>query len=73
MDSTIGRGLCATCVFAKIFESDRGSRFLRCSLSGMDPRFSKYPRLPVLECTGWKFADCDFTSPKPLQAVKQGR
>lgn len=51
-------GLCATCVHAKVVVSDRGSTFLRCLLSANDPRFPKYPRLPVLECSGWKPKEC---------------
>ena len=37
---------------AKI-RSDRGSTFYRCRLSDSDPRFPKYPRLPVLQCAGY--------------------
>jgi hypothetical protein len=33
--------------------SDRGSVFLRCSTSECDPTFPKYPRFPVLECSGY--------------------
>jgi hypothetical protein len=33
--------------------SDRGSVFLLCLLSKTDPRFPKYPRLPVLSCAGY--------------------
>lgn len=47
-------GLCADCVHARRMESDRGSVFWRCELSATDPRFPKYPRLPVLECDGYK-------------------
>jgi hypothetical protein len=46
-------GLCASCVHVRIITSDRGSTFLRCGLSDRNPRFPKYPRLPVLVCTGW--------------------
>jgi len=46
-------GLCADCVNARIVESDRGSAFWRCELSARDPRFPKYPRLPVQECGGY--------------------
>lgn len=46
-------GLCATCRNAKILRSDRGSVFYRCELSAIDPRFPKYPRLPVLACDGY--------------------
>ena len=35
-------------------ESDRGSTFYRCALADTDPRFTKYPRLPVLQCDGYK-------------------
>ncbi len=33
--------------------NDRGSVFLMCLLSKTDPRFPKYPRLPVLRCEGY--------------------
>jgi len=46
-------GLCADCVHARSVESDRGSVFLLCELSRSDPRFTKYPRLPVLSCNGY--------------------
>jgi hypothetical protein len=45
-------GLCAACLHARRVESDRGSVFIRCALSEQDPRFPKYPRLPVLRCAG---------------------
>jgi hypothetical protein len=45
-------GLCARCVHARRVQSDRGSVFIRCALSERDPRFPKYPRLPVLRCAG---------------------
>jgi hypothetical protein len=47
-------GLCADCVHARSVESARGSIFLLCELSRSDPRFTKYPRLPVLSCTGYE-------------------
>jgi hypothetical protein len=57
-------GLCATCIHTRIIRSERGSRFLRCGLSDEDPRFPKYPRLPVLTCDGWqKKLDSDAGSP----------
>ena len=33
--------------------SDRGSTFVQCQLSFSDSRFAKYPRLPVLNCSGY--------------------
>ncbi len=46
-------GLCATCVNMRRVESDRGSMFYGCALADTDPRFPKYPRLPVLQCDGY--------------------
>jgi len=54
-------GLCASCVNARTVESEHGSRFYLCELSKNDPRFAKYPRLPVSECSGYqvKLVACD--------------
>jgi hypothetical protein len=49
-------GLCAVCVHAHVIRNDRGSRFYLCRLSSTDPRFPKYPRLPVLQCSGFERA-----------------
>ena len=46
-------GLCATCEHMRRVESDRGSVFYRCALADTDPRFAKYPRLPVIVCDGY--------------------
>lgn len=46
-------GLCANCLHSRRIESARGSVFVLCQLSANDPRFSKYPRLPVFSCTGY--------------------
>jgi len=46
-------GLCATCTHARRIETERGSIFWLCELSATDPRFPKYPRLPVLACAGY--------------------
>jgi len=48
------QGLCADCVFAQRIGSSKGSIFLLCRLSKTDPRFPKYPRLPVLACAGYR-------------------
>jgi hypothetical protein len=47
-------GLCADCVHARRIESNRGSVFIQCELSVSDPRYLKYPRLPVFSCDGYK-------------------
>jgi len=46
-------GLCASCRHARVVTTPR-SRFWLCSLAAVDPRFEKYPRLPVLACPGYE-------------------
>ena len=46
-------GLCAQCMHARRLSSSRGSTFWLCGLSQRDPRFPKYPRLPVRACEGF--------------------
>lgn len=46
-------GLCATCTHARRVVNDRGSVFVRCAYSTVDPAFPKYPRLPVLACSAY--------------------
>lgn len=45
-------GLCERCLNVKVVETRKGSRFYLCTLSDVDPRFPKYPRIPVLQCIG---------------------
>lgn len=45
-------GLCASCAHLDLLASPR-SVFVRCGLAASDPRFPRYPRLPVLACTGF--------------------
>src|SRR4030081_605503 len=52
-------GLCRDCQCARRIESDRGSIFLMCKLSFEDSRFTKYPRLPVLVCSGYRPESAD--------------
>jgi len=47
-------GLCSRCLHARQIESARGSTFVLCELSRSNPRFAKYPRLPVLSCDGFR-------------------
>jgi hypothetical protein len=51
-------GLCPRCVNVQVITSARGSRFFLCKLSLTDPRFPKYPVIPVVECIGYE--------PRPL-------
>lgn len=47
-------GLCATCVFARVQGSAKGSgnRFYRCTRADDNSSFYKYPPLPVVDCSG---------------------
>lgn len=58
-------GLCATCLHRREIRSDRGSLFLQCLRSFKEPQFPKYPRLPVLRCSGFE------PSPPPDPAPPQ--
>jgi hypothetical protein len=51
-----GAGLCAMCRHRRVIVSDRGSRFVQCALAAVDPRFPRYPRLPVVACAGYERA-----------------
>ncbi|HEY3998865.1 MAG TPA: hypothetical protein VGO93_08380 [Candidatus Xenobia bacterium] len=42
-------GLCETCTWARRIENDRASVFWLCG----HPDLVKYPRLPVLSCSGY--------------------
>jgi len=44
-------GLCATCRHCQLIDTAR-SRFFLCGRSFDDPRFRKYPVLPVSACDG---------------------
>jgi len=45
-------GLCATCIHLQLLASRR-STFVRCGLAASDPRFVRYPALPVVRCPGY--------------------
>lgn len=49
-------GLCGSCRHARPVATPR-STFWLCERSRTDPRFEKYPRLPVLECPGYEPVD----------------
>jgi hypothetical protein len=54
-------GLCERCAHAERVRSAR-STFLRCRLADTDPRYDKYPRLPVLACPGFSPSASSRTS-----------
>ncbi len=46
-------GLCRSCRHARQVPTTRALYWL-CQLAAHDPRFEKYPRLPVLQCAGYE-------------------
>jgi GrpB-like predicted nucleotidyltransferase (UPF0157 family) len=59
--------LCTDCVHARRIESARGSVFFLCELSLTDPHFAKYPRLPVISCSGYTRGT--IQRPEPIAVV----
>jgi len=47
-------GLCADCRHVRRIESAKGSVFWMCRRAETDPRYRKYPPLPVLLCRGYE-------------------
>ena len=47
-----GAGLCNTCVHQRVVATARGSRFSLCERSRTDPRYARYPPLPIRGCPG---------------------
>ena len=47
-------GLCDRCIHQRVVRNTRGSAFSMCLLAKTDPRFAKYPRIPVAACPGFQ-------------------
>ncbi len=47
-------GLCFSCRWMRRVTNRRGSTFFRCGRADSDPRFPRYPALPVLACAGYE-------------------
>jgi hypothetical protein len=47
-------GLCGDCIHAKLNETRRGTAYVRCMRAAWDAALSRYPRLPVTQCTGFE-------------------
>ena len=47
-------GLCRDCAHMQEVVSARGSTFYLCRRSATDPRFPRYPPIPVLACAGFE-------------------
>ena len=52
-DDSRRAGLCGLCLHVRVITSDRGSRFYMCGRSTTDPRFPRYPAIPVVACAGF--------------------
>ena len=50
-------GLCSVCSHRRVTGNRRGSRFYLCELAKTDPRFRRYPPLPMLRCAGFEKGD----------------
>lgn len=48
----VAAGLCADCRHARQIGNRRGSQFLLCGRAATDPRYLRYPPLPVRHCPG---------------------
>jgi hypothetical protein len=62
-DREADAGLCGSCLHARVVRSDRGSTFIRCALSAIDPAFPRYPVLPVLACPGYTARSDEAATP----------
>jgi putative acetyltransferase len=49
----MAESLCESCARVREILTPRGSRFLLCRLSATDPAYPKYPRQPVVRCSGY--------------------
>jgi hypothetical protein len=47
-------GLCADCGHARKLTSSGGAAFYQCLRAEEEPRYSKWPRLPVHSCPGYE-------------------
>lgn len=51
------RSLCEMCDSMREVITPRGSRFLLCHRSSVDPAYPKYPPQPVVRCDGYRSQD----------------
>ena len=50
-------GLCSICAHVRRIRNARGSVFHYCRRADADPRFARYPALPVVRCAGFVAGD----------------
>lgn len=53
----VERGLCDSCLHQKLVRNSRGSVFSLCLRSRTDRSFPRYPRLPVVSCSGHRLRE----------------
>ncbi|HEX5478677.1 MAG TPA: hypothetical protein VFY79_03045 [Dehalococcoidia bacterium] len=61
-DAGSATNLCPLCAHVRRVTSARGSTFLLCDRSRGDPRFPRYPRLPVTRCAGYEHDDASTSA-----------
>jgi hypothetical protein len=61
----VNPGLCGSCVHCRTVPAAR-SVFYMCERSFTDPRYPKYPPLPVRQCAGY---ECRDPGPPPEKAA----
>ncbi len=47
-------GLCFSCRYGNRIVSGKGSIFLQCQKHFENPRYPKYPEIPVVDCSGYE-------------------
>ncbi len=52
--SALPAGLCDACRHVRRIRSDRGTTFYQCGRAADDPRYRRYPPIPVLSCPGFE-------------------
>ncbi len=72
-DTSQRAGLCPACHWVRRVVSGRGSQFLRCGLSDVEPGFDKYPRVPVLSCRGFRAAGQEPSEDVPDRTGREKR
>ena len=56
-------GLCGVCRHSRVIETRTGSVFRLCERSKTDPRYPRYPPLPVFRCPGFEPAGAADADP----------
>jgi hypothetical protein len=46
--------MCETCAIMREIITPKGTRYLLCQLSKIDPEYPKYPPQPVVRCDGYR-------------------